>query len=153
MAWDTIDVHQFTINTVDYYFAPTELIYVGVYNKQANQVVQEAESGQVKVLSLDGNTRLLHEFRLNKMPGADRTIGGVSIRGISSLLSMIETAANFQANTIEFWPATISKAISAPYEVRFWSSSFKFEAVRKLSSGSLLYGNGSQSLTFREDIT
>lgn len=160
MGWSQYSLWQFRVNSNTYQFAPTELVGFGAgWEESTNQVVQEAESGRIKVLQLDENVRRNYTFRIEKMPWDDRTLGTFTIRGLSSLLTMIRTDAEYRANTIEFWDRTRAKTSSATADVRFWSASFGIEEVLRTGvstigdPGPTLYGSGRDSVTFRLEIT
>lgn len=160
MGWSQYNFYKFVVNSNTYNFAPTELVGFGAgWTESANQVVQQAESGQIKVLRLDENVRRDYVFRINKMPWDDRTVGSFTFHGLSSLLTMIRTDAEYRLNTIEFWDRTRGKAISKTADVRFWSASFGIEeAIRNGGAfsgdpGDTLYGTGQESITFRLEIT
>jgi len=150
MAWGTTDYVILTFSAVDYIFAPTELVYAGNPKYERNQVVQEAESGERKILELDDVLRQTFEFSINKMPSADRTIGGATIRGFSTLSSLILVSCEMRTNAITVKPP--GTVFGGGTSCRFDSSSFFVPVVRRGASVNTdLYGGGA-TLKFRKEV-
>lgn len=153
MAWTTEDWTTITYGGTTYYFAPTHFIYLGAPDRSVNQVVQESESGEIKVQQLDTNNRNLYEFRLFHMPSANQTIAGVTSRGYAALVTLITSTLNFRQNA-----ATLKlpgDGAITTHTVRYWGDSFVHPVVRikgGRASGRLYYGDGSTTVLFREDI-
>lgn len=152
MAWTLQQVTQFqdVSATFTYYFAPNELVYVGRYNASKNQVVQEAESGIIKVLDLSDDETELFEFRPNRLPQDNRT-DGLLLRGASSLDLWIRTVCNYRGNAFDLWIPGAVKTNPATARVRYWGGTFRLDRVD--GNGTERYGNGSQSILFRKEIT
>jgi hypothetical protein len=119
------------------------------FDTQKNQVVQESESGAIKVLTLTSNEVVWYEFAINRMPYSDRTVGALTIRGTNTLSSLIRSTMNYRETSMRMWAAGEAK-IGAGTIVRYWSSTFKIENLRMLPTE--VYGNGSQILRFRKDV-
>lgn len=154
MAWSTTDLTLISYGGTSYLFAPTELVYSGDPRQSGNQVVQESEAGQIKVVELDSSTRSIYEFRIDKMPYADRSVGGSTIRGYSTLKTLIESSLNFRQNTCSLSPTGTSFATLVT--VRLMQD--EIFAPMVISKGTsytdrlTLYGDGSQKLVFRLEL-
>lgn len=153
MAWSDSQLTLLSDGTTNWYFAPTELVFSTRYEYTKNQVVQEAEGGQVKVLDLSEDEVRLFRFRVNKMPLVDRTVGGLSISGASSLESLIRTTLNYRANTIDLWYPGTTKTAPFATEVRFWGANFELPRADTYKSTAPLFGSGREELVFRAEIT
>lgn len=153
MAWSLQQLVMFedTGGLVTRYWAPTELVYVGPYNRTKNQVVQEAESGVVKVLDLSDDETELYEFRVNRMPLSSRVEGAFTVQGVSGLLSFVQSIANYRGTAFDFWAPGAVKTDPATARVRYWGGTFRLDRVD--GNGTERYGNGSQSIILRKEIT
>ena len=151
-AWGSTDYTLINYSAVNYYFAPTELVYIGNPTTQKNQVVQESESGEQKIQQLDSNDRLIYQFSVQKMPAADRTVGSFgTVRGFDTLKTLIETTLNCRENILALNPAT--ETAPSVFFARYNASEFPaIPLVRKTNAGAEYYGSGSQILTFRKEI-
>lgn len=151
MAWSATDDLTIFVDSgaTTYYFAPTELIYSGTAAYERNTVVQEAESGQQKIQKVDGNIRKVHEWRIRKMPFADRMVDGVLIRGYSTLQTLMLSTLKLNLTSIEISVPGVT--LASRVDMRFVGSTFHVPLVSKV--GAVYYGDGSTSIRFREEIT
>jgi len=155
MSWTTTQLVRLFANSTNYYFAPSELILrtgrasSAQLDTALNQVVQESESGAIKVLSLTDNEVVYIEFAINRMPYSDRTVNGNTIRGASSLTTLIRSTLNYRESVVNIWAAGEPK-VGAGVACRYWSSTFSLDALRMLPDE--YYGNGSQTIRFRRDV-
>jgi len=159
MAWTDHDYNIFTVGGTTYRFAPMELVYVGDNSREANQIVQEAESGAIKIVTVDTNERQLFEFTLHEMPESDYTIAGATIRGYNSLRGMLVGGAS---NQMDYHVTTGTLSVEgdsagATTTVRYWSTTFDMHAATFVvgdgAGAERRYGDGSQILVFRKEIT
>lgn len=153
MSWISIDVLMIRTNATNYYFAPTELNYAGTASRVKNQVVQEADSGELKILTLSDTETRIHEFTLVRMPNADRTAGGLNIRGWNTFVTLVTGASNmnYRANTCDIWLPGTSKAGSADFTARYWSDTIFAPFVLRGASKTFV-GDGSQIIRFRQEV-
>lgn len=153
MSWGITDLLMIRTNSTNYYFAPTELVNQIYPEKRRNQVVQEADSGEVKILTLSDNTIEIVEFMIRNMRAADRTVGGNTIRGWNTLTGLISGAStmNYRANTVDIWLPGTSKISSADFTARYWGDTIPTLPVRQLS-GINYVGDGGQVIRFRKEI-
>jgi hypothetical protein len=148
-AYSSTTLTYIIYSAVTYYFAPNELVYIGAPTLQRNQIVQESESGQIKIQEIDTNTRTLYQFAIQMMPASDRTVGAFTIRGFDSLNTLITSTLNYQEQTVSFSPAQLATAVTA----RYWGASFPAVPIKRISaSGVEYYGDGGQMITFRKEI-
>ena len=157
MSFVTHDAVRFTVNSNTYLFAASQLVPFGYSPRTANQVTQEMEGGQVKIITLDSNVRETFDFRINMMPADDFTVpGSTTYNGADALITMIRTDAEYRANVIEFWDRGSSKISTKTCDVRFWGSSFGLELAQiggGYENGQLYYGTGRETISFRREIT
>jgi len=153
MAWNDTQVTLLNDGVTSWYFAPTELVFEGRYDFEKNQAVQTAEGGQVKILDLSDDEVRFFRFTINRMPLTDRSLGGLSIRGVDALEGLIRTTLNYRANTIDLWWPGTPKSPGFATTVRFWSSNFRIGRSPNYRSSSPYFGTGREELIFREEIT
>ena len=138
-----------------WYFAPTELICTPTNSSAIakNQIRQESESGELKILQLDSNTRETWTMRPRMMPFANRTVGAFTISGFSALKSLLVNTLNMQESTIQFAPPGTTSLST----VRYMAADFPEVPVVRLngptwSTAKAYHGDGSAALNFREEI-
>ena len=150
MAWSTTQMTQIIYSGTTYSFAPNVFIYVGSEKLDRNQIVQESESGEIKIQELDTTTREMYEFALNLLPFGDYSDGTTTLRGFNTLRTLIETTLNFRENN-----ATISLAgdtIGTTHDVRYWASTFGPHPLVRDRGTNKYFGNGSTVVSFREEV-
>ena len=156
MAWTIREMTKMRVNSVDYYLPPNTFVFLGEERTEVNQVRQESESGEIKVLELDSNKRRIAEFSINRMKYGTISVGSTTLIGWATLRSLIEsTAMNYMEGTCELWFPNTVKSGSADGTFRFMGTSLAVPVVRKpdlTDKNTWLYGDGSQVLRFREDI-
>lgn len=148
MAWTDTDYTIISYGGTDYRFAPTELVWLGGRDSM-NQVVAESSSGQRKISTLDSNFRLTDEFAVVMMPESDRSVGGTTLRGFSTLKNLIETSVIFRQNQLTWKPPGYT-VIAGTITGRFDASTFP-RPKKMLNGGGTFYGDGSDILVFRKD--
>lgn len=150
-AWGTTDLTLISFGGTNYYFAPNELVYAGSPMLRLNQVVQESESGEQVVQQLDDNEREFYQFSIFKMPAADRTVGGNTIRGYDSLRTLLETTIPMRANTVSLAPTSVPviSAVTARLQQSEFPATDWYFVDR---SGNEYYGRGGAQLVFRKEI-
>jgi hypothetical protein len=153
MAWGTTDVTRIRINATNYDFAPNALKLLSVWPRRKNQVVQESESGEVKILTLSDTEIRILEFAVDRMPAGTYTAGSLSLTGFGTLHSLITGSGNmnYRGTTCEIWLPGTSKAGSSDGNFRYWSDTIDMPLFR-YGASLVYYGDGSQILRFRKEV-
>ena len=149
MSWGSDDLTRITYSAVDFWFAPTQLVYRGVPDAIANQLVQKAESGIVLFQQLSDTDEVFFEFSVKGMQELDWTSAvGTTIRGFAVFQTLIKDSLNFRQNSCTLKPA----GGSSTFTVQYWDGSFVgFPWVSQ--NGVKRFGDGSQVIRFRQVIT
>ena len=148
MAWTTQDLTTITYSAVSYHFAPTELVYTGVIDEIPRQRVQTSDSGIIKIQQISDDEDKLFVFGIREMSNSGYTNGSTTILGYSALQTLLKDTLNYAENTCTLSPA----GDNTGYTVRFIDGSFT--GGRWIRKGSTdYYGDGSQIITFRQEIT